>query len=254
MRILDVVDMQNGFMKADSDLPVGANQEGAAELIGPTNQFFKELTEDVFDLALFKYDTHFSGEYDNSPEAQAFPLHCEYGNPGWQLAVEPSMLPANLPTYYMTKNTFDMWADNPVSETVAFTHEREEKAYQNLYRITDDRNCLDEGMERDKFFNGLNEGDEVVMIGVASDFCVHDAMLGYLERGARVTVLEDLVKGIGTDLEGRAKSGHINDVVQLPVFKPYLDSGQLQVKTSRSFLLDAQPDAYLGAPRPAPSI
>jgi len=236
MRILDIVDMQDGFMVQGSDLPVGSNQEGAGEIIDPTNEFFQKLTDSVFDLALFKYDTHFAGEYIHSPESQTFPIHCEYGTNGWQLVVDPDLLPGGLPRMYMSKNTFNMWEDNPVSNNITFKTTDEQEAYKNLYHITDDKACLTPGVSRDDFLKDLGEGDEAVIIGVASDFCVHDAILGYLEKGVKVTVLADLVKGIGTPVPGRAPSGDIYDVVNLPVFKQYLDSGQLVIKDSAEFL------------------
>jgi nicotinamidase/pyrazinamidase len=36
-------------------------------------------------------------------------------------------------------------------------------------------------------------------MGVASDFCIRYAMEGWLARGARVTIISDLTKGIGRE-------------------------------------------------------
>ena len=85
------------------------------------------------------------------------------------------------------------------------------------------------------------------MIGVASNFCVADAMIGYLEKGAQVTVLKDLVKGIPLGSEARAEileatgidrteNGTIEEVVQTERFKPFLESGQLRLETANDFL------------------
>ena len=51
---------------------------------------------------------------------------------------------------------------------------------------------------RDRFFDRLRaEGvDEIMVIGVASDFCVRWAVDGLIERGFRITVPADLTRGI----------------------------------------------------------
>ncbi len=258
-RVLDVVDDQIGFMKAGSDLPV----PGAEDIIEPTNDFFQQVRPGTFDFALFKYDTHFSGEYPHSPESVPFPnIHCEFGTPGWGLAVDPSLLAGKTPVYYMSKNTFDMWGANPIGKekTVPFKNADEQAAYANLHKVTTDPSCLKPGIPRDEFLKNVGLGTEVVLIGVASNFCDFDAMLGYLERGATVTVLEDLVRGIPhgpdaqkflLDLTGfdRTATGEMSDVLKTAHFKKYVDSGQLRLETSASFLQRAQrPNA---APTPS---
>ena len=230
-RILDIVDMQVDFMRADGKLAV----PGAEALIKRTNDFFKALPQGAFDLALFKYDTHFADEYPRSPESQSFPnIHCEYGTEGWSLAVDDAALRGKMPVHYMTKNTFNMWENNPLSDAtkLKFANDTEQKAYANLYRMSDDRQVVKPGTLRDQFMKALALGEddvEVTLIGVASDFCVHDAILGYLERGATVNVVEDLVTGIGTPVPGRAASGHIADVLKLPPFQQYVASGKVRL-------------------------
>lgn len=232
-RILDIVDMQVDFMHVDGLLAV----PDADRLIARTNDFFRTLPRDEYQFALFKYDTHFAVEYPHSPESQSFPhIHCEYGTKGWTLAVDDGLLADKLPVHYMTKNCFDMWADNPVSAAaqLEFAGVRDRQAYANLFHVTNDRDALARGVGREEFFAalGMDEDLEVTMLGVASDFCVHDAMLGYLQRGARVRVIGDLVTGIGTNVPGRAPSGHIADVLQLAPFKPYADAGMVSIVQS----------------------
>lgn len=237
-RILDIVDMQVDFMRADGKLAV----PGADALIQRTNDFFKALPRGAFDLALFKYDTHFADEYPRSPESQSFPdIHCEYGTEGWSLAVDDAALHGKMPVRYMTKNTFNMWENNPLSDAaqLKFANRTEQEAYANLYRVSDDRQVVKPGTLRDEFMRALSLGTddvEVTLIGVASDFCVHDAILGYLERGASVNVVEDLVTGIGTPVPGRAPSGHIADVLKLPPFQPYVASGKVRLVKARDVL------------------
>lgn len=237
-RILDVVDMQVDFMRADGRLAV----PGADALIARTNDFFKALRKGAFDFVLFKYDTHFADEYPRSPESESFPnIHCEYGTEGWSLAVDDSALKGKMPIHYMTKNTFNMWENNPLSKAkdLKFANRTEAQAYGNLYHITSDRQAVRGGMLRDEFMKALKLGKEdieVTLIGVASDFCVHDAILGYLKKGARVNVVEDLVTGIGTPVPGRAASGHISDVLKLPPFRSYVESGKVRLVQSQDVL------------------
>lgn len=238
--LLDIVDMQGDFMHKAGVLYV----PGAEFLIARANDFFRALPQGVFDAALFKYDTHFRDEYKVSPEKESFPdIHCEYATPGWALAVDPDLLTGKMDLFYMTKNTFDMWDENPLPQGRAlnFKTDDEKAAYANLHRVTPDRRAIAPGMLRDEFMQTrdlgfLQEDFSVTMIGVASDFCVDDAMIGYLKRGASVAVVEDLVAGIGTPVPGRAASGHIRDVIQLPRFQPYVQSGQLRLTTAASVL------------------
>lgn len=234
-RILDIVDMQVDFMRVDGKLAV----PGADALIARANDFFKALPQGAFDLALFKYDTHFADEYPQSPERQSFPnIHCEYGTEGWSLAVDDSALRGKMPLHYMTKNTFNMWENNPLSDAakLKFANATEEKAYANLYHVGTDRQAVAPGVLRGEFMRAMGDDVEVTLIGVASDFCVHDAILGYLERGATVNVVEDLVTGIGTPVPGRAASGHIRDVLQLPPFAPYVAQGKVRLVTAKDVL------------------
>ncbi len=228
--ILDVVDMQFDFTMPSGKLSVPF----AAPLNQKTNEFFQSLPRAYFDLALFKLDTHFASEYPHSPESKNFPnIHCEYGTPGWDLTVDPYLLRDKMPIWYMSKNMLSMWEKNPLSQQakLKFANENEAKAYGNLFHATDDPKVIQKGVARDDFFRalglGTNEKFCVTMIGVAADICVHDAALGYLQHGAQVRIIEDLVTGIGTSVPGRAYSGHIKDVIALPVFSGYAKTGQL---------------------------
>lgn len=238
-RILDIVDAQHDFMHSKGKLSV----TGAERLISLTDEFFRALKTGAFDLALFKYDTHFKDEYPKSPESQFFPdIHCEYGTEGWQLAVNSKLLEGKFPVRYMAKNTFDMWQQNPISDAakLKFANDIEETAYANLYHVTSDVKTVRQGVLRDKFFTFMDLGQpdavKVTLLGVASDFCDHDAMLGYLERGADVEVIEDLVAGIGSEIPGRSKTGDIRDVIALPVFEKYVRDGRLTLTNTQTVL------------------
>lgn len=237
-RLLYVVDAQDDFIMQGSNLPVPE----AEDIIEPTNRFFDAIKVTDFDAALFTMDTHFEDEYRRSPEADLFPLHCAYGTKGWSLVVNDRAVAAKIPTFYMSKNTFDAFGENPlcVEANIAFKTGEEKKAYANLRKVTRDPKCIDKGVDRDVFLNQVSSNTEVCVTGVASDYCVHDAILGLLKKGAKVVVLSDLVRGIGTEVDGRAPSGKIEDVVALPVFETYRKSGQICVTTSKAYVAEIQ--------------
>lgn len=242
IRLLDIVDMQGDFMRKTGKLFV----PNADVLVDRANGFFEKVKPGYFDGALFKYDTHFADEYNHSPEKEFFPLHCEYGTEGWDLVVDPSLLTGRTLVSYMGKNTFDMWDKNPLPKdrVLSFNNDDERLAYANLHNVTPDRRIIVPGQLRDAFMASRGLGQmpvKVTLIGVASDFCDDDAMIGYLKAGAEVEVVEDLVAGIGTEVPGRSRTGHIRDVITLDRFKPYVDNGKLTLTTVEKVLKGMHP-------------
>lgn len=231
-RLLYVVDAQVDFMAQDGILSV----PDAHSIIQPMNRFFQALQKNDFEAALFTLDTHFEDEYKRSPEAEQFPLHCEYNSKGWGLAVDYKRVQKKLPTFFMGKNTFDAFGTNPVNDNkpLYFNDEKEIKAYENLRQATQDPKLTVPGLARDVFLGDLTQ-TEICIMGVASDYCVHDAILGLLKRGATVVVMKDLVRGIGTPVKGRAATGKIEDVIALPIFKDYVNNGQLRLSDSKAY-------------------
>ncbi len=193
IKILQIGDMQNGFVHEDGNLHVS----GASAIIRPADTFLTRVPDGYFDYVLIILDTHFSGEYQGSEESLIFPLHCEYGTSDWELAVDVSGLKNRM---YLMKNRFDMWSAGPVSPVVlSDPHARE--IHDRLFCFVDSIESPDLLIPRDEFITSLlqerNGGrTEVTLFGVASDYCNRYAMDGWLERGARVTVLADLTRGI----------------------------------------------------------
>jgi nicotinamidase-related amidase len=104
IRILDIGDMQNGFLQEDGDLSIS----GAHTIIPLADTFLQEAAAGLFDHTFAVMDTHFAGEYALSKESRQFPIHCEYGTRDWEMAVDVSGLPN---TRYLMKNRFNMWAE-----------------------------------------------------------------------------------------------------------------------------------------------
>ena len=235
-RILDIVDMQNDFMMPKGALYVS----GAEEIIPKAKKFLSALKGGEFDLILMKYDTHFRETYDKNPESKQFPLHCVFNDWGWKMAFDlPKKIMEAFPVFQLNKNVFDMWGDRPDMEAPEFDDAAKTTAYKNLFNMVA-LNGDEKPRPRADFMadKNIGPGTEVIMMGVASDYCVHDAMLGYLQRGCQVTVISDLVRGIGTDVPGRAPGGQINNVLELAQFKPYVEKGLLRTVNSENLLKD----------------
>lgn len=196
IRILDIGDMQNGFLQEDGSLSI----RGAHAIIAPAGAFLKTAGHGLFDHTFVVMDTHFAEEYALSEESRQFPLHCEYGTRDWELAVDIAGLPD---IRYLMKNRFSMWAEQEVSGA-RFGDPRRKSAYGNLFRFIDDLHQPRESTGRDEYIRAISPGQDcsrldVTLIGVAADYCNRYALEGWLARGAHVTILGDLTRGINKE-------------------------------------------------------
>lgn len=232
--LLDIVDMQHDFVSARGALPV----PGAETIVPAFNAFLRALKPERIAAVLVKYDTHFTDEYSKSDEKTVFgfPEHCMWNTKGQKLSID---LPPELAIMagHMNKNEFAMWQFNKLDKgRVKFDSPVEEQTYDNLFKVTRRFNDVAPGVPRDEWLAQLGqpEGVPVVMGGVASDYCVRQAMQGYLDRGHRLIVLTDLVAGIGGE-HSEAPSGDILEVATR-LFPTALRKGQLRLMTSTEFL------------------
>jgi nicotinamidase/pyrazinamidase len=198
VKILHIGDMQNGFTREDGNLYV----PGAQNIIDPTNNFISQVKDCDFDYTFIILDTHFSEEYYQSEEGKLFPIHCEYGTRDWELSINISGLPRR---HYLTKNQFDMWSQKP-GTNIKIISPLKNRAYDTLFHLIDDPYSSTRSIIRDEFISTIRSGKdnpiiEVTMIGVASDYCIRYAMEGWLVRGARVTIIQDLTKGIEKEIQ-----------------------------------------------------
>ena len=174
-RFVVVIDIQNDFMRPEGKLYV----PGAEEIINPISDYIRNLDSDIG--VLFTYDTHFEENYHLSEESKQFPIHCVKDSWGWELSIvseetEEEFSWDNL--FYLDKNFFDMW-------------------YQRHINVYDYDDVII--APREEFFKNLMQFDGVdtiTVIGVASDYCVLDAIWGFVHRGFKVEVIRDLTKGI----------------------------------------------------------
>jgi nicotinamidase/pyrazinamidase len=177
-RFVIVVDTQADFMRPDGALAV----TGADALIAPMQAWLASLPPLETIGVLFTFDTHYADSYPGSAEAAQFPIHCVHGTPGWANVLDTGAVVPAIPVYTLEKGVFDMWAEPGIEIVSPATGEK---------------------MDRDAFFTTLKARGvaEVVVIGVAADYCVRWAIDGLVERGFAVEVPPALTRGIARPIE-----------------------------------------------------
>ena len=190
---LTLVDFQNDFVAPNGALTFD-NGKGDLGLMKRMNSFFEHLPKNYFDRVIITYDTHDAKTYQGTEEAKTFPIHCATNTKGWHLAVNPKLVLNKIKTVqHLKKNTYDMWA-----ETI------------------------------DKVDNKVLEGlKNVTIIGVASDICNKAALDGWLKQGVRVTIIDDLTRGIFEQTK---------EVIAQPKYQVARRTGMLNITTSTDFL------------------
>lgn len=191
-KILVVVDTQVDFVMHYGLLSVA----GAEAIILPGIGILANLDTTEYAAVLFTYDTHVAKDYTGSLEnignpetgAPGFPLHCEKGTPGWENVFNSRLVPAGIPVYELEKDVFDMWQKDG-DETL-------------VHEVSPTGGVGHIGRNRESFFDHVLPAsvDTAVVIGVASDFCVKDAIAGLLRRGLKVEVIEEATAGIMRDI------------------------------------------------------
>lgn len=179
-----VVDTQVDFMAADGALSVA----GAADLIAPMQAWLGALDPVETAGVLFTFDTHEVAVYAGSAEAEAFPIHCVQGSAGWANVLDVALLDPAIPAWRIEKGVFDMWAQDGLT-------------------IEDARDPGAAVIAREDFFAALKSRgvDEVIVIGVAADYCVKWAIDGLVARGFDVLVPAWLTRGIARQIEAVAE-------------------------------------------------
>ncbi len=160
------------------------------ELMENMQRFADCLQKTMFSEILITADTHNPTTYPMSQEAKIFPPHCYEGEWGWEQAVQ---FKDNIPNKILRKSGYDIW--------------HEEVKYPELQQNW--------------------QGKEVYLAGLVSDVCVQKAMDGFLERGAKVTVFEDLTQGL---------KKNINEIVAEDKYIDYVAGGKLRLMTTKQFM------------------
>jgi nicotinamidase/pyrazinamidase len=178
-----VVDTQWDFMAEGGALSV----TGAAALVEPMQRWLSALVPSETAGVLFTFDTHFRETYAASPEAQMFPIHCIRGTEGWANMLDVASIDPAIPAWRIEKGVFDMWAEPDLA-------------------IEDARDASKPTNPRDAFFEDLAATGvtDIIVIGVAADYCVRWAAVGLIARDFAVTVPADLTRGIERQIEAVA--------------------------------------------------
>jgi nicotinamidase/pyrazinamidase len=165
------VDTQVDFMLPGGKLYVPDAEKLIPSLDRLTDQARKDRVFLVSDACIHTPD---------DPEFQQFPPHCVRGTPGAEMIPETvaerflilpnrreATVPRDLTSYQqviLEKQTLDVF-DNPLAEIVV----------ERLKHFTDD-------------------DAEFVVFGVVTEYCVRCVAKGLLERGRRVSLVEDAIK------------------------------------------------------------
>ncbi|TVV76229.1 cysteine hydrolase family protein [Sphingomonas solaris] len=182
-RFVIVVDAQRDFMLPEGALYVA----GAEDLVAPMNIMLASLDPDETAGVLLTFDTHEPDRYARSAEARQFAPHCVRGSAGWQTVLDVAAVDPAIALHTLEKGVFAMWEEADVT-------------------IRDARDPAAAAVPRDRFFDRLRaQGvDEIVVVGVAADFCVRWAVEGLIDRGFRVVVPAALTRGIVRQIDAVA--------------------------------------------------
>lgn len=180
-----VVDTQYDFVMPDGILYV----KGAEETITPMIQYLGSLEPETTAGVLFTFDTHIRENYEGSPESKMFPLHCELGTKGHVNVLSENIVDEHIETFVLEKPVFDMWAS---TEGIPGQYQY----FDNIEELFGEDFVEDTGVEI------------IDIIGVALNFCVKQAVDGFVERGFTVRLHTSMTRGIDTgkvgDLDARA--------------------------------------------------
>ncbi|WP_437767550.1 isochorismatase family protein [Sorangium sp. So ce281] len=187
-RVFVDVDVQRDFCE----------ETGALYVQGSPNALFRRLTEHAVAHGIpivGSVDSHawdaweFASNDTPAPEGvkPGFPDHCVKGTPGW-LKVEGTLPPR----FRFLPNVERAPIDAAVRELAA---RRSHAVYfeKEVYSLF--ANPLAEAFLRE-LAAALGDAPELVVYGVATDYCVRAAALGLAQRGYRTVLLTDAVAGI----------------------------------------------------------
>jgi nicotinamidase/pyrazinamidase len=187
-KILIVVDYQHDFVNPNGVLPV-PNADNLYQTIQ------KRIDNKKYSHIVYTFDTHTEMEYKNSEESKLFPdIHCNYKSKGWELFnIKPRAYRAYLSATseidepftqltindesFFTKNQFDIWVGNP--------------KYAEWFERTFDKDTV-----------------EIDICGVALNYCVFSNVMGLIERGYKVNIIENAVEGIKSFPDGTVDTSY----------------------------------------------
>lgn len=173
------IDTQRDFMQSD-----GALYVPNAEVIRPN---IEKLLRTAGEKGITTISSCCAHEPDDA-EFEIFPPHCLDGSPGAE-RIFPQL--PQLPRREIGAGA----PADPAAKLEPAMHYIIKKKVFDLFS-----NRWLDGLRKD----GAFRGERCVVFGVATDYCVRACVLGLAEAGARVTLVEDAVKGVARETTEKA--------------------------------------------------
>ena len=176
-KILIVVDYQSDFAS-----PTGALSVPQGDVI--SNNIQDRIDSNDYNSVIYTFDTHTKSDYEKSDEKNVFgfPIHCEFQTTGWELF---NIKPKNNTKF----NEIVTKMDKPF-EMISI--ENEFFFTKDVFSIWEGNDTYPEWFER----TFSKDEYEVEIVGLATNYCVSMNVMGMTDRGYKVSVIEDSVKGI----------------------------------------------------------
>ncbi len=175
------VDTQADFM-----LPGGKLYVPGAERLLPN---IRKLTDAARQDRVFLV-SHGCYHMSNDPEFKTFPPHCIKGTPG---------------SAYVPEALTDKVVTVPNEAAAALPHDL--APYQQILL---EKQTLDifESRHADELLKRLPDKAEFIVFGVVTEYCVRFAAKGLLERGRRVSVVQDAIETLNAQ-DGERTAGEL---------------------------------------------
>jgi len=175
------VDTQADFM-----LPGGKLYVPGAERLLPN---IRKLTDAARQDRVFLV-SHGCYHTSNDPEFKTFPPHCIKGTPG---------------SAYVPEALTDKVVTVPNEAAAALPHDL--APYQQILL---EKQTLDifESRHADELLKRLPDKAEFIVFGVVAEYCVRFAAKGLIERGRRVSVVEDAIETLNAQ-DGERTAGEL---------------------------------------------
>lgn len=216
-KVLMVVDFQTSFVAPDGVLCV----PNAINLVPKIQE---RINSDEYSRIIYTFDTHVKEEYENSKEKELFPLHCEYKTKGWELyEIKPKYLQCHQTEDDVNKyiNTIIEQRETPfdffsVGDEFFFT--------KNVFNIWENEKFK-------KWFNTMYseyKNDYIFeIVGVATNYCVYMNVMGLIEQGYNVRIIDDCVAGIKTFPNGEIDNSYNERIIEMAKSNVEFETGKL---------------------------
>lgn len=197
------VDTQYDFMRDDKSFKGALPVPGARSIENKLKKLTKLAEKhDIKVVNTGDWHTLNSKEISNNPDwVNTFPPHCLIGSEGAKFV--PATKPKNPYTITWHQPDFDP---------------KKVESYRNIVLYKDGLDIFRDSPHTEEVLDIINP-DRVVIYGVATNFCVKPVVLGSLERGKEVYVVNDAIKELPTQpLE--------------EIINPWLEKGAMLINTN----------------------